>query len=145
MFLKGLIMKDAIYDKGKVNDIVVLDNVELNLEKETSKTLIKYEQPAFFTIVKIVIKIENQIDKKFYLLRDSTGKEFDVSSSDYGGFFLEASNWARNKEQYYKEKLKDEQNKAEKLIHQQEILKEILTIQGIRIVPENQAKDIGID
>jgi len=140
-------MKDAIFDKGKVNDIVVLDNVTFGKENIFAKykKLAKYEQPAFFTIV-AAVQLSTE-DEKFmsYTLRDSQGIEFDVRQPDSGWLLVEVNNWAKNKEECYKDSIYNEQVKINKLSHQNEILKEILIKQGIRIVSQAQAKDLGID
>jgi hypothetical protein len=135
---KGDSMDKAIYDKGKVADVVVLDNVALDKTKDNP--LSNYVQPAFFTIVGIDCR---DYKDRSYLLRDMAGMEFNIDP-EYGWWLVKLEDWYKNKQQVYSESIKRKENKIDKLNNQIEILKEILTNQGIRIVTEVQVRELGI-
>lgn len=134
-------MDNAIYDNGKVADVVVLDNV--TLDKSEGSPLSDYIQPAFFTIVELHFSNDCRDTITSYLIRDSDGAEFDVSSR-YGWYLVRLVDWVENKEQLRRETIKHKENKIIQLQYQLDILKEILTNQGIRIVKESQAKELGL-
>lgn len=133
-------MEGAIYSNGKKGDIVVLDNVIMS-----DIPLSNYRQPAFFAIVEVKWQSDNSRDDKdmLYVLKDMFGKEFSVNV-DAGWWLVELTTWAKAKEKYYTDKFNEEHLRTEKLYHQIEILKDILIHQGIRIVSEEQLKELDI-
>lgn len=140
-------MENAIFNKGKKGDVVVLDGIVL--DKIEDNPLYGYDQPAFFTITGTKWDSDTSREDKdmLYVLRDMSGKEFSVNGSGYcgcGWWLVKLDDWAKSKIGKYEEILEYEREQKEKLKHQIEILKDILTNQGIRIVKENQAKELGL-
>ena len=136
-------MENAIFNKGKKGDIVVLDNVTLSSDGD--KPLSKYHQPAFFMIIEVKWGSDKSRDDKdmMYVLKDTSGSEFTVGAN-CGWWLVRLDDWAKFKEEKHAEILEYEREQKEKLKYQIEILRDILTNQGIRIVKESQAKELGL-
>jgi len=118
-------MKDAIYDKGKINQIVVLDNISMS--KSDNDVLSTYVQPAFFVLksVKFTSYIDRD-DEHMYTLEDSLGSMFDVSVSKFGWYLRDINSWATDKKLQHEQIVTSMQRKIVSLKDQIEILKEVI-------------------
>lgn len=126
---------DAIHDKGHVGQVVIFDRVSIGNDKHPLK---KYPQPYVFTIME---KIEGK--GWHYVMKDAEGELINIYSGDSRYFYdaIELVTWEGGD---YIEKQMRSQDKIRMLESQLELLKNILTKQGIRIVTQEEAEKLGI-
>ena len=132
----------AIYLDGEVGQTVIYgQQVDYGRNPDpTEKPLSQYSCPSIFTIVE---KIDGQ--SGYYILRDAKGNYIKVSNVSSDCWWLyDAQEWLTWSAMHEKEKLSRKQRKIEQLEGHIELLKDILIKQGIRIVTEAQAKNLGI-
>lgn len=134
---------EAIYGRGHVGQVVVLDHVSFgdnpNLEKYP---LARYPQPYAFTIVE---KVEGK--DGYYVVMDGDGSRIVLCDQYYGAseaYLYDANEWLAWQKEHAREKLARKERKIEQLEGHLALLKEILTKQGIRLVSEETAKKLGI-
>lgn len=137
---------EAIYSKGRIGQIVILGE-KVDWGKSTNSKanpLSQYPYLSVFTIVSISTHPED----KHYLLKDSNGKTFilpiDSIHSDTC-YLYDIDVWLSFNAIREDEKMSRKQKKIETLESQVDLLKGILTNQGIRIVTKEQAKALGIE
>lgn len=131
----------GIYEKGHEGQVVVLDNVSFGENPDPKKyPLAFYAQPTIFTILKGTAE--------GYILSDQNGKEVLVPGEFNGrpsyGYLYDANEWVQWAMAHHSEKMGRKDKKVESLEGQLAMLKDILTKQGIRIVTEAQAKQLGL-
>lgn len=138
-------IEDRLYSNGRVGMIVVLDSVFLGSDSPFAK----YQQPAFFTIV------EDQTPEPryqgIYVLRDSDGNMIRTQAEDdvrgdqsISPYLAEVSKWAAWMKNKVEGDRQIQDRKISTLRDRQELLKEILVAQGVRVVTDEQAKALGI-
>lgn len=134
---------NAIYGKGIVGQTVILgERVCWDGIDPDEKQLSKYPYLSVFTI----------IDKKdgkdgYYLLKDSQNCAVILKDKHYGAscaYLYDLNEWLQFNEKKQEEKLSRKQRKIEQLEGHVNLLKDILVKQGIRIVTENEGKELGI-
>lgn len=135
---------NAIYDKGKAEQTVIFgQRVDWGVNPDpTEYPLAQYPCPSIFTIV------EKQEGKDgYYVLSDANGNRIKVQDKFYSAsesYLYDAQEWLTWKAMHETEKLSRKQRKIEQLEGHVELMKDILIKQGIHIVTEAQAKDLGL-
>ncbi len=134
----------AIYGKGKVGQTVIFgQRVDWGVNPDTTNyPLSQYPCPSIFTIVE-----KKEGKDGYYVLSDANGNRIKLQDKLYGAsesHLYDAQEWLTWHAMHEMEKLSRKQRKIEQLEGHVEILKDILIKQGVRIVTEAQAKDLGL-
>jgi len=133
----------AIYSKGRVGQVVILDHVNYGDNPDLTKyPLAQYAQPYAFTIVE---KAEGK--EGYYVVVDKEGNRVVLRDEHFGAsepYLYDANEWLAWQRMHEREKLARKERKIEQLEGHLALLKEILTKQGIRLVSEETAKKLGI-
>lgn len=119
---------------SEVDQMVVLDKV--GYDKDSADPMASYPHPAFF---RIIAKSDNG-----YTLRDTSGRIISVDAgSGYHLFDIDAwFTWQK----IQKQAIEDAADKrANRLKDRLELLKSILTAQGVKLITPDQAKQLGLD
>lgn len=109
----------------------------------TIAPLSQYPYPSIFTIVE---NKKGYLDG-YYILSDMEGKRIKLEyfyASSGASVLYDAQQWLTWSGMRETEKLSRKQRKIEQLEGHVELLKDILIKQGVRIVTEAQAKDLGL-
>jgi len=118
-------MEDAIFSKGRLGQLVVLDNVQL----EATSELYGYLQPAFFIIK--VIKWTSETDKDenhlVYVLEDNNENKKITVSARMGWWLVDVNRWASGRNKKFENELKKKNEVIKTLNDQITILKEVIT------------------
>lgn len=135
----------AIYGKGKVGQMVIYgERVDWGVNPDPMKyPLSQYSSPSIFTIVE---KVEGK--DGYYVLQDFKGKCFKLQDEYYGAsesYLYDAQEWLEWNDRYEKEIRTIKNKKITQLESHLELLTNILTKQGVRIVTKAQAKELGLD
>lgn len=128
-----------ICDKGYIGQTVVLDHVTYDKDHKLSK----YPQPYAFTIMRKVLGKSG-----YYVVKDQKDVEITVKDTYRGAselYMYDLHEWLIWNSENTKSKLGKKDDKIKKLEDRLELLKEILTNQGFRVISETQAKELGID
>ncbi len=137
----GTVKVSGIYGKGRVGQMVVLDNVQLH----HTCPLVKYPQPHVFTIAE---KIGGGEREDIYILVDQDGNrvlgEGSQYGEGYGGHLYDLVEWVTWMTERTKEKLARKERKIALLEAHLQLLKDILIKQGVRVVSQETAKQLGI-
>lgn len=138
------IQVNAIYSKGKVGQTVILgQRVDWGVNPDpTIYPLAQYPCPSIFTIVE-----KHEGEDGYYLLSDANGNCITLHNKFYGAcesYLYDAQEWLTWNAMHEKYKLSCKQRKIEQLEGHVELLKDILIKQGVHIVTEAQAKDLGL-
>lgn len=136
-----------IWDTAQVGDIVVLDHISLNANDPLAPYM---GAPAFFTVVKVqrdreVTPRERTVTT--YTLRDTKGVETTTERGSFGcggGYLIRVDDWREWKAAREKEKREKMEAELKRLLHREEVLREVLTAQGVRVLTESQATALGI-
>ncbi|MCX6746319.1 MAG: hypothetical protein NTX00_04900 [Candidatus Parcubacteria bacterium] len=131
----------GIYETGREGQVVVFHNAGFGEKPDLEKFPLAYHpQPTIFTILKR--------KKEGYILIDKSFREIFVPGEHCGnpscGYLYDANEWAQWAMAHHSEKMGRKDKKVESLEGQLAMLKDILTKQGIRIVTEAQAKQLGL-
>lgn len=133
---------NAIYSEGKVGQMVIFgQRVDWGENPDPiEKPLSQYSCPSIFTIVE-----KQEGENGYYILKDAKDNSIKVTFDSCDSWYLyDSQEWLTWNDLHEKEKLSRKQRKIEQLESHKELLKDILTKQGIRIVTEAQAKDLGL-
>ncbi len=135
---------NAIYGKGKVGQTVIFgQRVNWGVTPDTTKyPLSKYPCPSIFTIVE-----RKEGKDGYYILSDANGNRIKLQDEFHGtseSYLYDAQEWLTWNAMHEMEKLSRKQRKIAQLEGIVELLKDILIKQGVRIVTEAQAKDLGL-
>lgn len=136
---------EAIYDKGNVGQMVILGEVDSwdLILNPIRYPLSQYPCPSIFTIVE-----KHNGKDGYYILRDNEGNYIKLQDEYYGAYenyLYDAQEWLTWNNMLDEEDFSNTQKEIEQLECQLELLKDILIKQGIRIVTETQAKQLGIN
>lgn len=129
----------AIGRGGRVWQVVILDRVNFGESPNFEKyPLAKYSQPSAFVIIEKV----NGEPGVYYAL-DNDGQRIKLSDND-NHYLYDAGEWLAWRTMHEKEKLGRKERRIEHLEGQVALMKEILSNQGVKIVSEKVAKELGI-
>ena len=125
----------AIYSKGEVGQIVILDGVSFGENPDTEKNpLSRYPLRTIFTIVKKDFKDAWNYS---YELKDAKGGHFVLIGGESGSctcYLYDLAEWIKFQEESEKEHRARKDAKITLLESQVALLKDILIKQGVRIV-----------
>jgi hypothetical protein len=125
----------AIYAHGQPGQPVILAHVHFG--KDAKNPLAAYSQPTAFTIA--------ETTDSSYRLKGPKGEDVWVNFADSDTSYLyDATEWAQYTEAHEADHLARKEGKIAMLEAHLQLLKSILTAQGIRIVTETQAKALGL-
>ena len=135
-----------LYGAGRVGMIVVLDHVSLSI----TDPFVKYQQPAFFTIVED-LSPENRRNG-IYVLRDSEGNLIKTQAGDSTEpstdsicyYLSEVSDWSRWNTARTREAVATRDATIYNLQVRVGTLREVLVEQGFRVITSEQAAVLGI-
>lgn len=132
-----------IYGHGYVGQIVIFDHVSYGEKPDLVRDPIAaYPQPYPFTIVE---KVEGS--DGYYVISDSKGNLIKLQTEHFGASFaylydaIELLEWRKGHE---KEQIARKERKIQQLEGNLALLKSILIAQGIRVVSNETAKQLGI-
>ncbi|MBL7058043.1 hypothetical protein ISS03_01780 [Patescibacteria group bacterium] len=133
----------AIYGKGRVGQVVILDQVSYGDNPDLTKyPLAKYPQPYAFTIVE---KVEGK--DGYYVVLDDEDNRL-VLRNEYpgasGSYLYDANEWISWERMYKQEKLARKERKIQQLEDHVARLKDTLVNLGFLIVSEEVVKKLGI-
>lgn len=126
-----------IYD-AMPGKILVLAHVSYEGCEEAKYPQMRYPQPAFFTVVKKEGKTGND---QYFILRDTVGKEILVR---LGAGFYDAEEWVQWSTLKQAEDLRQKNARIQHVESQVALLRGILVDQGIRIVSDSEAVQLGL-
>lgn len=133
---------DAIYSRGKVGQLVIFGNrYDWGVNPDPIKEpLSQYPYHYVFTIVE---KVEGE--NGYYILKDLDGNCIKLQAN-YGGacYLYDLQEWLAWNDMREKEEISCKKREIAELKGNFELLKDILIKQGIRIVTEEQAKNLGL-
>ena len=127
-----------IYGTGKIGAMVVLDHVGLS----RGNPFYEYPQPAFFTI-DAVGPGANPGDYPAYILRDTAGKRI-MTDGSIAGYLYQVDEWSAWRQSQFEETVASQDRALSTLRDRLTLLKDILTAQGVRVVPNDQAEKLGL-
>ena len=118
-------MEDAIFSKGRLGQLVVLDNVQL----EATSELYGYSQPAFFIIkvIKWTSETDRDEDHLVYVLEDNNENKKITVSARMGWWLVDINRWASGRNKKFENELKKKNKVIKTLNDQITILKEVIT------------------
>jgi hypothetical protein len=123
-----------IYQEGHESQVVVLTSVSLG----ENFPLGRYPQPYFFVII--------GRSEDSYTLRDAEGQEVTVPFETHLQWYLyDANEWVQWDLKRRKVADKKAQRRLDSVIQQRDLLRAILTDQGVRVVTEEQARQLGLE
>lgn len=134
-----------INSRGKVGQMVILCNKFERRENidPIKQPLSQYPSHYVFTIVE---KVEGE--NGYYILKDLDGNRIKVQDIYYGvattTYLYDFQEWLAWNDMRQEEAISCKMREIAKLKGYIELLKEILIKQGIRIVTEEQAKNLGL-
>lgn len=113
------------------------------IEDFVKNPLSQYSYATIFTIVEIVAGKEG-----YYVLSDVNGNLIKLQDEYYGAsaeYLFDAQEWLTWNVMREEEKFSRKQRKIEQLEGHLELLKNILTNQGVRIISDTKAKALGLE
>lgn len=129
---------DRLYGHGTIGMMVVLDHVHLSIQDP----LVKYAQPAFFTIVELPLS-DPGFDS-YYVLRDTAGNEVSTKGHSTANYLYKVDEWAAWRAAQAEQSHVHQVRTISTLRDRLELLKEILVEQGFRVITTEQAEKLGI-
>ena len=118
---------------AKVGDVVVLDYIHL----DERSPLFGLTQPSFFFVLHVTVVN--------YTLRDLVTRDhIAVSISECGDYLYPVEKWGTCISELRRREVKAAKTKINLLEHDKELLKEILSATGFRLVSENEARQLEI-
>ena len=137
------VQHSAIYNHGRVGQIVVLDYVSYSENPDLTKyPLARYSHPSVFMIVEKVDGVDG-----YYVVRDEEGNLVKLHN-EWGGASEASLYDFRHWNEWRTAREKEERNRRDRAIEtlkdRVDLLKKILVEQGFRVVSEKQAKEFGI-
>jgi hypothetical protein len=133
---------DSIDSRAEIGQVVILDHVNFGGNPNSTKhPLAKYPQPCAFTIVD---KEKDADGYGCFVVLDDKGNRIALSWTD-ASYLYEANEWLAWNRAHAREKLSRKERRIELLEGHLDLLKSIMAQQGVRIVSEEVAKQLGID
>lgn len=138
---------DCIGHRGVQGQLVVLDHVSYGENPDLEECpLAVYPQPSFFTIVE-VRKLSDKDHDVFYALQDSRGRVISltpVSMPCTDPYLYDLATWAMFHHDREVEMERRKDGRIKLLESHLDLLKAILVAQGVRVITEAQAAQLGI-
>ncbi len=135
---------NPIYRTGIVGQVVILANVSFGEKPDLEKyPLAAYQQPHAFTIVKVV---EGAFDG-YYIIEDENGKRFKITDPYRGhssNYLYDANQYLAWQKYHQEQKLEKNEKEKQRLQIQLDLLTKILIAQGVKVVSEETAKQLGL-
>lgn len=131
---------EPLYSSGRAGQVIVLTNVSYNKDHR----LYSYEQPALFTITE-VIRDEKRTPQ--YRVVDSAGVELILNEDEHrsdSSYFYDAQAWAKYTRLAAESTDRSSKARIAHLESQRDLLKSILTPNGVYVVPVDVAKAAGV-
>lgn len=137
----GYMVCESVWKNGVVGQKVVVDYVGWGQTSETGgEPITGYPLKTRFTIIEVIQKNEHANN---YRLRDEEGDEF-VIDSRHTGYLYDIEDWYEFHLAKKDDELKRKKRRLRLVESHLDLLKGILTAQGIRIVTAEQAEALGI-
>lgn len=132
----------SIHRSGKVGQMVIYgERVNWGVNPDPTKNpLSQYTCPSFFTIVE-----KQEGENGYYILKDAKGNSIKVTFDTTSWLLYDLQEWLTWNDLCIKEELSCKQRQIKQLENHEKLLKDILINQGIRIVTESQAKELGLN